>query len=74
MRLRRIIVENLNSLYGRHEVDLERDLGGESLFLIHGPTGSGKSTLMDAVSLALFGVTPRLTKPAERIRRTRKTL
>ncbi len=60
MKLLRIQVKNLNSLYGEHVVDLERDLGGAPLFLIVGPTGSGKSTLMDAVSLALFGQTPRL--------------
>ncbi len=63
MKLLRIQVKNLNSLYGEHVVDLERDLGGAPLFLIMGPTGSGKSTLMDAVSLALFGQTPRLKVP-----------
>ena len=61
MKLLRIGVENLNSLYGRHDVDLERQFPGEPLFLITGPTGAGKSTLMDAVSLALFGQTPRLS-------------
>ena len=60
MKIHRIELLNLNSLYGEHEVNLEATLGGASLFLIYGPTGSGKSTLMDAVSLALFGVTPRL--------------
>ncbi|MCO4762505.1 MAG: AAA family ATPase [Myxococcales bacterium] len=61
MRLHRIHTTNLNSLYGEQCVDLDRDLQGAGLFLIQGPTGSGKSTLMDAVSLALFGNTPRLT-------------
>lgn len=37
-----------------------RDTGGASLFLLVGPTGAGKSTVLDAVSLALFGQTPRL--------------
>jgi len=60
MRILRIEVENLNSLYGRQVVDLEGVLRGAPLFLVMGPTGSGKSTLMDAISLALFGVTPRL--------------
>lgn len=60
MKLLRIAVDNLNSLYGHHEVDLEGQFRGEPLFLITGPTGAGKSTLMDAVSLALFGQTPRL--------------
>lgn len=60
MRLHRIRVVNLASLYGEHVVDLDAVLGGAGIFLIHGPTGSGKSTLLDAVSLALFGCTPRL--------------
>ena len=60
MKLHCIRVENLNSLYGEQTLDLDADLAGASLFLIQGPTGSGKSTLMDAVSLALFGTTPRL--------------
>jgi exonuclease SbcC len=61
LRLLRIEVENLNSLYGRHAVDFEKGLGGSPLVLITGPTGAGKSTLLDAVGLALFGRTPRLT-------------
>ena len=60
MKIHRIETVNLNSLYGEQEVDLTATLGDASLFLIFGPTGSGKSTLMDAVSLALFGLTPRL--------------
>lgn len=53
---------NLNSLYGEHAVDFERDLHDAPLFLIVGPTGAGKSTLLDAICLALFGETPRLQK------------
>lgn len=60
MKLHVIEVTNLNSLYGEQRIDLDADLQGASLFLIQGPTGAGKSTLMDAVSLALFGTTPRL--------------
>ena len=60
MKLHRIGVTNLNSLYGDQSVDLDTDLAGASLFLVQGPTGAGKSTIMDAISLALFGETPRL--------------
>jgi exonuclease SbcC len=66
MKLHRISLRNLNSLYGEHVVDLDTDLGGASLFLVMGPTGSGKSTLLDAISLALFGRTPRLGAPARK--------
>lgn len=62
MKLIKIELENLNSLYGKHSIDFEKDLLGAPLFLIMGSTGAGKSTIMDAMSLALFGQTPRLTK------------
>lgn len=38
------------------EVDFSR-LGEHSLFLIHGPTGSGKTTIFDAICYALYGKT-----------------
>ena len=60
MKLHRIEVENLNSLVGKQEVDLLARFERASLLVILGPTGAGKSTLMDAVCLALFGTTPRL--------------
>ena len=62
MRILRIELKNLNSLYGEHTVDLAGELGEVPLFLIRGPTGAGKSTIMDAVALSLFGVTPRLPR------------
>ncbi len=38
------------------EVDF-RDLGEQTFFLIHGPTGAGKSSILDAICFALYGET-----------------
>jgi exonuclease SbcC len=60
MRFHKLALSNLNSLAGEHVVDFDALTRGAGLFLIHGPTGAGKSTILDAICLALFGQTPRL--------------
>ena len=62
MKLHHVTISNLNSLYGEHAIDFERDLQGAPLFLIQGKTGAGKSTILDAICLCLFGATPRLAR------------
>lgn len=39
---------------------VEIDFTHKSLFVLMGPTGSGKSSVLDAISFALFGETPRM--------------
>lgn len=39
---------------GRQTIDF-RELGSKTFFLIHGPTGSGKTTILDGLCFALFG-------------------
>lgn len=61
MRILQIAFKNINSLVGEHEIDFTQEpFTYSSLFAITGPTGSGKSTILDVVSLALFGTTPRM--------------
>ena len=37
------------------ELDFDKGLGGAKFFLIHGATGSGKTTILDAICYALYG-------------------
>ena len=54
MRPLKLIFEGLNSFEQRQTIDFEK-LTAARLFGIFGPTGAGKSTIMDAITLALFG-------------------
>lgn len=61
MRLLKLRFTNINSLAGTWEIDFTHaDFKRSPLFAIIGPTGAGKSTILDAVSLALYATTPRL--------------
>ena len=46
-------IEGLNSFAERREIDFEK-LSAKGLFGIFGDTGSGKSSVLDAITLALF--------------------
>jgi exonuclease SbcC len=61
MKILKIKFKNINSLKGEHEIDFTKNpFHSGSLFAITGPTGSGKSTILDVISLALFNQIPRL--------------
>lgn len=61
MKILQIRFANLNSLAGGWTIDLTGpEYVADGLFAITGPTGAGKSTILDAVCLALYGRTPRL--------------
>ncbi len=63
MRIQQVRFKNLNSLVGEWEVDLTQPaFSSEGIFAITGPTGAGKTTILDAICLALYGRTPRLNK------------
>lgn len=54
MRLHRLTFRAVGPFSGEHTVDFDR-LGSSGLFLLEGPTGSGKSSIIDAVVFALYG-------------------
>lgn len=60
MRIEKVVIENINSLAGRFEVDFTDGRYSEGLFAIVGASGAGKSTVLDAICLALYGKTPRI--------------
>lgn len=58
MRPVRLAVEGFTSFRNAQEIDFSE----LDLFVITGPTGSGKSSILDAVTLALYGLVPRAGK------------
>jgi len=61
MKILSIRIKNLASLAGEHFIDFESEpLASAGLIAIIGKTGAGKSTILDAMCLALFNQVPRL--------------
>ncbi|MBQ1124054.1 AAA family ATPase, partial [Streptomyces sp. B15] len=57
MRLHRLTLTAFGPFSGTHTVDFDT-LSSAGLFLLHGPTGAGKTSVLDAVCFALYGGVP----------------
>ena len=63
MKIQKIYIKNINSLAGENTIDFTQPpLSTAALFAITGPTGAGKSTVLDAICLALYDQCPRVSK------------
>ncbi|WP_406166267.1 AAA family ATPase [Streptomyces sp. NBC_00996] len=57
MRLHRMDITAFGPFGGAQKVDFD-ELSAAGLFLLHGPTGAGKTSVLDAVCYALYGAVP----------------
>lgn len=68
MKILQLNLENITSLAGQHRIDFEQEpLCSAGLIAITGMTGSGKSSLLDAMCLALFNKVPRLREASGKL-------
>jgi DNA repair protein SbcC/Rad50 len=67
MRLHSLTLQAIGPFAGRHTVDFAA-LSAGGLFLLEGPTGAGKSTVIDAVVFALYGKVAAASASEDRLR------
>lgn len=68
MKILNIYFKNINSLEGEHRVNFEQaPFSDTGVFAITGPNGSGKSSILDAITLGLYGETFRFHRPAQHV-------
>lgn len=68
MKILNIHFKNINSLEGENRIDFERPpFSDTGVFAITGPNGSGKSSILDAITLGLYGETFRFDRPAKHV-------
>ncbi|MCP3940573.1 MAG: AAA family ATPase [Desulfobacteraceae bacterium] len=62
MKILSLRFKNINSLKGEWKIDFTSpEFVDHGLFAITGPTGAGKTSILDAICLALYHQTPRLS-------------
>ena len=62
-----LTIQAFGPFVDKEVIDFTR-LGKSPLFLINGPTGSGKSTILDAICFALYGKTTGNEREAAQMR------
>lgn len=67
MRLHRLSLTAFGPFGGTQTIDFDR-LSRDGLFLLHGPTGAGKTSVLDAVCFALYGSVPGARQSGQALR------
>ncbi len=67
MKPLRLRIQAFGPFAGTQELDFGR-LAGRNFFLIHGPTGAGKTTVLDALCFALYGEASGSQRPPQHLR------
>jgi DNA repair protein SbcC/Rad50 len=66
MKILTIHFKNINSLEGESVIDFQQAPFSETgVFAITGPNGSGKSSILDVITLGLYGETFRFDRPSD---------
>ncbi|ASF45003.1 chromosome segregation protein SMC [Methylovulum psychrotolerans] len=65
MKILSLYFKNINSLMGESRISFSKGpIANTGVFAITGANGSGKSSILDAITLALYGETARFDRPA----------
>jgi exonuclease SbcC len=67
MRIHRLTITAFGPFAGTQEIDFDR-LSAHGLFLLNGPTGAGKTSVLDAICYALYGSVPGARQDGKRLR------
>ena len=67
MRIHRLEIQAFGPFAERQVIDFD-ELGAQGLFLLNGPTGAGKTSVLDAICFALYGSVPGARQEARKLR------
>ncbi|MFP5310802.1 MAG: AAA family ATPase, partial [Actinomycetes bacterium] len=67
MRIHHLRISGFGPFAGTEDIDFDR-LSAHGLFLLNGPTGAGKTSVLDAVCFALYGSVPGARQDGKRLR------
>lgn len=67
MRIHRLEMQAFGPFADRQVIDFD-ELGAQGLFLLNGPTGAGKTSVLDAICFALYGSVPGARQEARKLR------